>query len=327
MTPRGNDAPARGPVQPDISFSSATRDVTVDSADVHLLDPVTGRVRCLTHAPTPDVAEYWGGDWSPDRSRLVTHGWGAGGRGACVVDAVTGAEQVKVSWGTDVPTWLDDHTLLGVQRGTATLRGDGARPIDEVFTVDLEAWSTRQVTQLGAGVTVHALSWHPAAGLALDVGPADAPAWAGRRTATVSAARVRRAAAGTGVPVRQRDLRHPFGATPTMSPDWSPDGTRLAVVRLHSDAGGWTATDIAVGSVRSGRLTVVVDGSGLDDDGDPARPSMYGPAVWSPDGRSIAWLESYREDWGEIWVAAADGTGSRQVTAFDHREVIVSLDW
>ncbi len=329
MAPHGTGTLVTGPAQPDISFSSYTAEASGDLEDIYRLAPATGQVTRVTAQATPESTSHRGGDWSPDRTRLVGFGSADGGFGTRtrVFDATTGAVQAELTWGESSPTWLDDHTVLVIERGWATVPGQQHHPLDEVFAIDLDAWSVRQVTQLGAGFTVHSMRWHPRGGLALDVSPDEAVPWAGRRVATVAAARVQRAASGTGAPVGPRDLRRPFGVTPTAAPDWSPDGARLAVVRLHADDGPWAATDIAVGSVRSGRLTVLVDGSGLADDGDPARPSGYGMPAWSPDGASIAWVEYYRDGWGEVWVMDSTGRRQRQVTSFDHTEVVVSLDW
>lgn len=328
MAPRGIGDPIPARVQPEISFSSYPADVSGQLEDVYRIAPATGAITRLTQQPSPETESHRGGDWSPDRTRLV--GWGGGpsmpGTRTQVIDAVGGATQAEMLWGDASPTWLDDETLLVLERLVAYLPTGNGTETRDVFAIDLRTWTVHQVTQLGATVTVHSLRWHPRGGLALDVSPDGATPWVGRRVAVVPAAKVLRAASGAGAPVGPRDLRQPFGATPTASPDWAPDGTRLAVVRMHADD-VWAPTDIAVGSLRSGRLAVVVDGSWMTDDGDPAVASGYGMPAFSPDGTAIAWVEYFRDAWGEIWVADASGANRRQVTSFGHTEVVVSLDW
>lgn len=319
------------PRQPQISFSAYTPE-TPDLEDVFRLDPVTGQVAPITHQPAPETASHRGGDWSPDRTRVVAFGGPGSPTRVYVLTAASGAVEAEVWSGGEAPTWLDDHTLLLVRQDAVHLPGDEYRALREVLAVDMATWTVRQVTQVGDQLTVHGARWHPQAGLALTVTPVSAQQpTQGVRVATVPAARVQRAVAGTGPRVLPGDLRYPFGATATSFPDWSPDGTRLAVVRHHGAAGVWSPTDIAVGTVRTGRLRVLVDGSGLTDDGDPALPSGYGVPAWSPDGAAVAYLEYHRDQWGEIWVADAvtgvAGGGRRQVTDFGHGEVVVGLDW
>ncbi|KGM14814.1 TolB family protein [Actinotalea fermentans] len=329
MAPHGTVTPDKGSAQDDISFSSYTADVTGDLEDISRLTPATGAVTRVSQQASPEALSHRGGQWSPDRTRLV--GWGtpsgsASGNATRIYDAVSGDVAVELGWGEMEPTWFDDHTLLVLQRCSARLPGQQRRDVVEVVAVDVAAWTVRQVTQLGHDQVVGAVRWHPRSGLALDVGP-DAPQpWMGRRVAVVPAARVRRAVAGTAAPVSRSELRYPFGDTPLASPDWSPDGARLVMVRMPGEDSGWVATDIVVGSVRSGRVSVLVDGSGLHD-GDPAQPSGYGMPAWSPDGASIAWVEYFRDAWAEIWVMDASGARKHQVTSFGHTEVVVSLDW
>jgi Tol biopolymer transport system component len=81
-------------------------------------------------------------------------------------------------------------------------------------------------------------------------------------------------------------------------PQWSPDGTRLAFVRMNGEGGG---SDIWVVN-RSGRgarnLTPHVDGTYFDEE------------AWSPDGKSLAFQAGYGSA-GEpgMEVIHADGTG------------------
>jgi TolB protein len=83
-------------------------------------------------------------------------------------------------------------------------------------------------------------------------------------------------------------------------PVWSPDGRKLAFLRLDGDG------DIQ----NEGVYVINADGSGqrkLTDDAELAPPD------WSPDGRTIA-FQSLRDGNSEIYVMNADGSGQRNLT-------------
>jgi Tol biopolymer transport system component len=82
-------------------------------------------------------------------------------------------------------------------------------------------------------------------------------------------------------------------------PEWSPDGTRLAFVRMNGEGGG---SDIWIAN-RSGRgarnLTPHVDGTYYDEE------------AWSPDGASLAFQADYGSAGSSgIEVIHTDGTGA-----------------
>ena len=80
-------------------------------------------------------------------------------------------------------------------------------------------------------------------------------------------------------------------------PAWSPDGRRLAFVRLPDMASGDIWLIDADPTAADRHLTQLTDGAGLE-----AAPA------WSPDGRSIA----YVDDWQgapSVWIRSADGAG------------------
>ena len=96
------------------------------------------------------------------------------------------------------------------------------------------------------------------------------------------------------------------GRGPASDPAWSPDGRKIAFVRLNASFG----TPIYV---------VDADGSGLRNlTPKPVGAFAYTPA-WSPDGRKLAFT-SERDGNSEVYVMNANGSGRRSLTrnpAFD----------
>ena len=92
------------------------------------------------------------------------------------------------------------------------------------------------------------------------------------------------------------------------SPEWSPDGDKLAFGRSYTDEVGHDHSEI---------YTVNVDGTGLTKlTNDPGGFATF-PAVtptWSPDGERIMFRAGIYDDNG-LWVVNADGTGLRKVTS------------
>ena len=94
-----------------------------------------------------------------------------------------------------------------------------------------------------------------------------------------------------------------FGAGLASDPVWSPDGRKIAFVRLSN---------------RLGVYVVNVDGSGMRNL-TPKPVGTYASPAWSPDGRKIAFV-SLRDDNSEVYVMNANGSGQRNLTrnpAFD----------
>lgn len=84
----------------------------------------------------------------------------------------------------------------------------------------------------------------------------------------------------------------PAGEPHDPSPDWSPDGRRIAYVRDHDV---WVMNADGRSPVRLSHTTKM----------------EVGPD-WSPDGRRIA----FSFPWDEVWVMNADGTGARRLTKY-----------
>ena len=89
------------------------------------------------------------------------------------------------------------------------------------------------------------------------------------------------------------------GAGPASDPAWSPDGRKLAFVRLNASLG-------------SPIYVVKADGSGLRNL-TPKPVGAYAAPAWSPDGRKIAFV-SDRDGNSEVYVMNANGSGQRNLT-------------
>ena len=83
------------------------------------------------------------------------------------------------------------------------------------------------------------------------------------------------------------------------SPDWSPDGKRIAITR------GRVKGDIYVVGEGGGTAVNLTQG-----EGDNRSPS------WSPDGSRILFSRATPETWRNIFVMAADGSEVRQLTDY-----------
>ena len=102
-----------------------------------------------------------------------------------------------------------------------------------------------------------------------------------------------------------------FNAVEDSSPNWSPDGSRIAL-------------QVAEGGVDHEIYVMNADGSQRTRLTNDPRHDI-GPS-WSPDGRMIAFTRSIAPgEPGDVWVMNADGTGQRPLT--DTPVIEESPDW
>ena len=234
---------------------------------------------------------------------LVTPAFGVGDRLLSLIQGKRGPLDVQA------PAWSrDGRTIVFV----SWRDGNG-----EVYAMDADGSGPRNLTQ------------HPAK----DVRPAWSPD--GRRIAFVS-----RRDGQSDVYVMNADGSGKRNLTRDRAsddyPTWSPDGRRIAFLRstrsnshlyvLNADGSGllrltrtetWTSPLVWSPdgqTIYVGRYLVRTDGSG-------ARRLPYIPltAVWSPNGRRIAFVGSPRKGApptanSDIYVMNADGSGSRRLT-------------
>jgi TolB protein len=273
---------------------------TTSQEDVFAVDPGTGQVRRLTDDRTnPVFVSDRNPAWSPDRRTLAIH------RGSDVdpvsrlylLSAADGSVRRTLVPGVG-PQWLGTGTLLYL---------DDQR---DVWTVDVRTLATRRITDLGADVTVDGMSWHPVAGLAIGyAGPGDRSS-----IATVPAASVVAAAAPGGSVVGPDALT--FRTAPGVNasfPDWSPTADRIALTTWEPGSPG------RVGHLMlsSGAITLVPGAPPLSDHG----------AVFSPDGREIAWVRGQEDTWTEIWLADLTTGDARRLTDDAQTRFKAGLDW
>jgi Tol biopolymer transport system component len=264
---------------PDRPFDPATAiAVSVPSGAVYLVDPGSGR-RVLVASGLVDFQAGYAA-WAPDHHRLA---YGDGG--IVIVDTTTtGRRQVLARGGSvSMPAWSPDGKRIAYSDGTALYVTPVAKPgpvlvrLPEDLAPLMPAWSPA-----GAGGPATILFM----GLKLDC-------------ATVCSSTERSEAYTVRADgSRLTQVTH-FGRID--DPRWSPDGSRILLVRRFPSKPN-----------RDPELWV----SGPD--GKDAQRLLAAPGLvaadWSPDGRRMVLARAgATPNTLQLWVAAADGSGARAV--------------
>jgi Tol biopolymer transport system component len=206
----------------------------------------------------------------------------------------SGLRRLSTQASSDTPAWSPDGRRVAFVR-----RRDGK---GDLYVMNMDGTAQRNLTRNPADSSVPL--WSPE-------GYVSSPVWSpdGRTIAFV------RAHAGTGrwrygseIHVVNSDASEKRNLTrnpaPDIAPAWSPDGRRIAFLR-ERDFGKF---DVVVMNADGSRQHTLAR---FSSDGTPAWSPD--PPVWSPNGRSIAFV-SHRDGTDEIFVVSIDGSGKRNLT-------------
>ena len=217
--------------------------------------------------------------WSPDGRRIAFQGGRDAHPGGLYVVNADGSGLRTLARRGYAPAWSPDGRSIAFESSS------------ELYVVNADGSGRRVLTRLWNGRTA-SLAWSPDGRKLLFLGDGGCGDFCfGLYVLNADGSGLRdltRTLAGGGRP----------RAGPASDPVWSPDGRRIAFVRLNT---------------RLGVYVVNADGTGVRNLTPKPIGAAYATPAWSPDGRKIAFA-SERDGNSEIDLMNADGSGQRNLT-------------
>lgn len=299
--------------------------------DLFLANPVNGHIRRLTDdSRAADFISDRDPAWSPDGRTLAIHRSSqASGSLLHLLHGQSGRTLGALVPGGS-PEWYDESTLLFLRTGwTADDTGDVLTNWSDIYAVDVDSLAVTKIADFQANSgEVGTMSWHPTAGLALGYTEMVGGVYGLSDVKVVPPAKITAAIAG-GPMVTRADLV--TAVAEASSPDWSPDGARLAhlyfteVPYPEDPAATMWVADVAVTDLATG------DTVRITDDGPAGRP--YGEdhggqsPAFSPDGTQVAFTRGGEDEWAEIWLSPSTSSSPRRLTDEGRQWFKGGLDW
>ena len=217
--------------------------------------------------------------WSPDGRKIAFESVRDGTTGVYVVNA-DGSGQRRLARNGDAPAWSPDGRKIAFVSGA------------RIYVMNADGSEHRPLTKPGTVGRTPTLAWSPdgrkLAFLRCRL----------RRLLLLALCREQRRER-TAEPDVEAGCRQVSWRGPASDPAWSPDGRKVAFVRLNASIG----TPIYVVKASGGGLRNLT----------PKPAGTHAAPAWSPDGRKIAFT-SERDGNSEVYVMNANGSGQRNLT-------------